>query len=117
MEWLQASPLKLGRMRRSQSRRPATEHARRLPNDVDSQERWHIDEGLEVTLTVGTGSADTVTRIAAGKAEMGTGDINPQKFRQGLDMLVKVAALSSRPRYEDLIDLSLLPMRADRTVF
>lgn len=47
----------------------------------------------------------------------GVGDIQPEKFRQGLELLSQVASLATRPRYEDLIDMSLLPARADRMVF
>ena len=47
----------------------------------------------------------------------GVGDINPEKFDKGLDMLAQVTALQRRPRYEELIDMSLLPARSDRLVF
>jgi len=47
----------------------------------------------------------------------GVGHIDPEKFRRGIDMLSKVTALNTTPRYEDLIDMSLLPARADRMVF
>jgi len=37
---------------------------------------YFAQEGLEVTLNVGNGAANTVTRIASGVADMGTGDMN-----------------------------------------
>lgn len=37
---------------------------------------YFAQEGLDVTLNVGNGAANTVTRIASGVADMGTGDMN-----------------------------------------
>jgi len=37
---------------------------------------YFAQEGLEVTLNVGNGAANTVTRIASGVADMGTGDMS-----------------------------------------
>ena len=37
---------------------------------------YFAQEGLDVTLNVGNGAASTVTRIASGVADMGTGDMN-----------------------------------------
>lgn len=54
---------------------------------------------------------------SANARKNGIGEIDPAKFRKGIDMLSKVTALNTTPRPEDLIDMSLLPSRADRMVF
>ncbi len=46
------------------------------PYIVALRKGYFLDEGLDVAFDVGTGSAGTISRMAAGNADMGTGDIN-----------------------------------------
>jgi NitT/TauT family transport system substrate-binding protein len=47
-----------------------------VPYIVALKKGYFLQEGVDVTLNVGSGSAGTVTRIASGNFEMGTGDVN-----------------------------------------
>lgn len=47
-----------------------------IPYVVALRKGYFTQEGLDVTLNVGSGAAATVTRLAAGNADMGTGDMN-----------------------------------------
>lgn len=65
--------------------------------------------GLDIIIDQELGSANA--------RKNGIGEIDPAKFRKGIEMLSKVTALNTTPRPEDLIDMGLLPSRADRMVF
>lgn len=47
-----------------------------IPYVVALRKGYFADEGLDVTLNVGAGAAATVTRLASGNFDMGTGDMN-----------------------------------------
>ncbi|WP_299450034.1 ABC transporter substrate-binding protein [uncultured Pigmentiphaga sp.] len=47
-----------------------------VPYIVAKSKGYFAEEGLNVTLNVGAGSAATITRLAAGNADMGVGDIS-----------------------------------------
>ena len=47
-----------------------------IPYVVALRKGYFADEGLDVTLNVGAGASATVTRLASGNFDMGTGDMN-----------------------------------------
>jgi len=47
-----------------------------IPYVLALRKGYFADEGLDVTLNVGAGAAATVTRLASGNFDMGTGDMN-----------------------------------------
>src|ERR1043166_6589308 len=47
-----------------------------VPHYTALEKGWHRDEGLDVKIVRGQGSADTVKRIAAGQGEVGISDIS-----------------------------------------
>jgi ABC-type nitrate/sulfonate/bicarbonate transport system substrate-binding protein len=51
---------------------PTGEYA---PHYTAVEKGWYRDEGLDVKIVRGQGSADTVKRIAAGQGEVGISDI------------------------------------------
>ena len=61
-----------------------------VPHYTALEKGWYRDEGLDVKIVRGQGSADTVKRIAAGQGEVGISDISA---------LIAVAATLERMRY------------------
>src|SRR5256885_11756763 len=47
-----------------------------VPHYTALEKGWYKDEGLDVKIVRGQGSADTVKRIAAGQGEVGIADIS-----------------------------------------
>ena len=65
-----------------------------VPHYTALEKGWYRDEGLDVTIVRGQGSADTVKRIAAGQGEVGISDISAViAARANTDAKVKAIAL------------------------
>lgn len=64
-----------------------------IPYVVALRKGYFAQEGLDVTLNVGTGAAATVTRLAAGNADMGTGDMNSLAEFAGNNSIVPAQAV------------------------
>src|SRR2546423_7901792 len=65
-----------------------------VPHYTALENGWYKDEGLDVKIVRGQGSADTVKRIAAGQGEVGISDISALiAARANTDVKVKAIAL------------------------
>src|SRR5215470_13153668 len=65
-----------------------------VPHYTALEKGWYKDEGLDVKIVRGQGSADTVKRIAAGQGEVGIADISTViAGRANTDVKVKAIAL------------------------
>src|SRR5690348_9192057 len=65
-----------------------------VPHYTALEKGWYKDEGLDVKIVRGQGSADTVKRIAAGQGEVGIADISTViAGRANSDVKVKAIAL------------------------
>src|SRR5882762_4164452 len=65
-----------------------------VPHYTALEKGWYRDEGLDVKIVRGQGSADTVKRIAAGQGEVGISDISALiAARANTDVKVKAIAL------------------------
>ena len=65
-----------------------------VPHYTALEKGWYRDEGLDVKIVRGQGSADTVKRIAAGQGEVGIADISTViAARANTDAKVKAIAL------------------------
>src|SRR5437764_11226994 len=65
-----------------------------VPHYTALEKGWYKDEGLDVKIVRGQGSADTVKRIAAGQGETGIADISTViAGRANTDIKVKAIAL------------------------
>ena len=65
-----------------------------VPHYTALEKGWYKDEGLDVKIVRGQGSADTVKRIAAGQGEVGIADISTViAARANTDVKVKAIAL------------------------
>jgi NitT/TauT family transport system substrate-binding protein len=65
-----------------------------IPHYTALEKGWYRDEGLDVKIVRGQGSADTVKRIAAGQGEVGISDISALiAARANTDVKVKAIAL------------------------
>jgi NitT/TauT family transport system substrate-binding protein len=65
-----------------------------VPHYTALEKGWYKDEGLDVKIVRGQGSADTVKRIAAGQGEVGISDISALiAARANTDVKVKAIAL------------------------
>jgi NitT/TauT family transport system substrate-binding protein len=64
-----------------------------IPYVVALRKGYFAQEGLDVTLNVGAGAAATVTRLAAGNADMGTGDMNSLAEFAGNNAVVPAQAV------------------------
>jgi NitT/TauT family transport system substrate-binding protein len=65
-----------------------------VPHYTALEKGWYRDEGLDVKIVRGQGSADTVKRIAAGQGEVGIADISTViAARANTDVKVKAIAL------------------------
>src|SRR5262249_4448910 len=65
-----------------------------VPHYTALEKGWYRDEGLDVKIVRGQGSADTVKRIAAGQGEVGISDISAViAARANTDVKVKAIAL------------------------
>src|SRR5437867_12078148 len=68
-----------------------------VPHYTALERGWYRDEGLDVKIVRGQGSADTVKRIAAGQGEVGIADISALiAARANTDVKVKAIALGYR---------------------
>ena len=64
-----------------------------VPHYTALEKGWYRDEGLDVKIVRGQGSADTVKRIAAGQGEVGIADISALiAARANTDVQVKAIA-------------------------
>ena len=65
-----------------------------VPHYTALEKGWYREEGLDVKIVRGQGSADTVKRIAAGQGEVGISDISALiAARANTDVAVKAIAL------------------------
>src|SRR5437016_12605533 len=65
-----------------------------IPHYTALEKGWYKDEGLDVKIVRGQGSADTVKRIAAGQGEVRNSDISALiAARANTDVKVKAIAL------------------------
>src|SRR5262249_46668606 len=65
-----------------------------VPHYTALEKGWYKDEGLDVKIVRGQGSADTVKRVAAGQGEVGISDISALiAARANTDVKVKAIAL------------------------
>ena len=65
-----------------------------VPHYTALEKGWYREEGLDVKIIRGQGSADTVKRIAAGQGEVGISDISALiAARANTDVAVKAIAL------------------------
>lgn len=64
-----------------------------IPYVVALRKGYFADEGLDVTLNVGAGASATVTRLASGNFDMGTGDMNSLAEFAGNNGLVPAKAV------------------------
>src|SRR5438067_12072521 len=65
-----------------------------VPHYTALEKGWYRDEGLDVKIVRGQGSADTVKRMAAGQGEVGISDISALiAARANTDVKVKAIAL------------------------
>src|SRR5438046_10564406 len=65
-----------------------------VPHYTALEKGWYRDEGLDVKIVLGQGSADTVMRNAAGQCEVGISDVSALiAARANTDVKVKAIAL------------------------